>query len=127
MGYRAGEAEIDARVGPEFVDAPCLPAGRCLQDWLRAFPDDTRPLSLEFGAGLHAPGVVRRSGEHLVRHFPRGARRTRQPPAQPGLSDRAPPAPQTPTTCSAYSPPTWDADARHRSRRRAAAGHRGDR
>ncbi|MFF8907955.1 hypothetical protein [Streptomyces olivaceoviridis] len=123
MDHRAGEAEIDARGGPEFVDAPCLPTGRRLQDWLRAFPDDTRPLILEFGAGFNPPGVVRRPGEHLVRHFPR-ARVVRVNAAHP---ERAPPAPQTPTTCSAYPPPAGDADARRRSRRRAAAGRRGDR
>lgn len=30
----AGEVEINVRIGPEFVDTPCLPAGRRLQDWL---------------------------------------------------------------------------------------------
>ncbi|GGZ17396.1 hypothetical protein GCM10010300_71510 [Streptomyces olivaceoviridis] len=125
MDYRAGAAENDARVGPEFVGAPCLPAGRRLQDWLRAFPDDTRPLSLEFGVGLtpvSSAGPANTSSATSP-----GARVVRASPAHPDLSDRAPPAPQTPTTRSAYSPPTWDADARHRSRRRAAAGHRGDR
>ncbi|MER6788477.1 NAD-dependent protein deacetylase of SIR2 family [Streptomyces sp. NPDC000658] len=65
-----GEVEINVRVGPEFVDAPHLPAGRRLRRWLGTAPADTRMLILELGAGFNTPGVIRRPGEDLARHFP---------------------------------------------------------
>ncbi|MFI6624308.1 NAD-dependent protein deacetylase of SIR2 family [Streptomyces sp. NPDC050528] len=64
-----GEVEINVRIGPEFVDAPYLPAGRRLQEWL-ASTVGTRVLILEFGAGFNTPGVIRWPGEHLARQNP---------------------------------------------------------
>ena len=91
-----GDVEINVRIGPEFVDAPYLPAGRRLQDWLTTTPADSRLLILEFGAGFNTPGVIRQPGEHLTRHFPR-ARLVRVNPAHPetpaDLADRALPVP----------------------------------
>ncbi|MGW2328376.1 NAD-dependent protein deacetylase of SIR2 family [Streptomyces sp. NPDC001700] len=91
-----GEVEINVRVGPQFVDTPYLPAGHRLQEWLGTAPADTRLLILEFGAGFNTPGVIRRPGEHLARHFP-AARLVRVNPDHPetpaDLADRALPVP----------------------------------
>ncbi|TXC99795.1 NAD-dependent protein deacetylase of SIR2 family [Streptomyces sp. ISID311] len=91
-----GDVEINIRIGPEFVDAPYLPAGHRLQDWLNATNVDTRLLILEFGAGFNTPGVIRHPGEHLTRVFPH-ARLVRVNPTHPevpaDLSDRALPVP----------------------------------
>ncbi|GAA3865455.1 hypothetical protein GCM10023084_18230 [Streptomyces lacrimifluminis] len=91
-----GEVEINVRIGPEFVDAPHLPAGRRLDDWLGTATADTRLLILEFGAGFNTPGVVRWPGEHLTRHFPH-ARLVRVNPTHPetpaGLEGRTLPVP----------------------------------
>ncbi|MFF3851021.1 NAD-dependent protein deacetylase of SIR2 family [Streptomyces sp. NPDC002328] len=78
-----GEVEINVRTGPEFVDAPYLPAGRRLQHWLGTAPADTRLLILEFGAGFNTPGVIRWPGEHLTRRFPH-SRLIRVNPTHPG-------------------------------------------
>jgi hypothetical protein len=64
-----GEVEINVRIGPEFVDAAYLPAGRRLQDWLGTAVD-ARLLIFEFGAGFNTPGVIRWPGEHLTRQIP---------------------------------------------------------
>ncbi|MFF5189709.1 NAD-dependent protein deacetylase of SIR2 family [Streptomyces sp. NPDC000345] len=77
-----GEIAINVRVGPEFVDAPHLPAGRRLQDWLGTAPAGTRLLILECGAGFNTPGVIRRPGEHLTRRIPH-ARLVRVNPTHP--------------------------------------------
>ncbi|MFM9698392.1 SIR2 family NAD-dependent protein deacylase [Streptomyces europaeiscabiei] len=77
-----GEVEINVRIGPEFVDAPYLPAGRRLQDWLTTAPVGTRLLILEFGAGFNTPGVIRWPGEHLTRQIPH-ARLVRVNPTHP--------------------------------------------
>ncbi|WP_245606463.1 hypothetical protein [Streptomyces himastatinicus] len=73
-----------------------LPAGHRLQEWLGTAPADTRLLILEFGAGFNTPGVIRRPGEHLARHFP-AARLVRVNPDRPetpaDLADRALPVP----------------------------------
>lgn len=86
------EVEINVRIGPEFVDAPYLTAGRRLQDWLNTVTADTRLLILEFGAGFNTPGVIRHPGEHLTRAFPL-ARLVRVNPTHPeipaDLADRA--------------------------------------
>lgn len=91
-----GEAEINVRIGPQFVDTPYLPAGHRLQEWLGTAPADTRLLILEFGAGFNTPGVIRRPDEHLARHFP-AARLVRVNPDRPetpaDLADRALPVP----------------------------------
>ena len=76
-----GEVEINVRIGPEFVDAPYLPAGRRLQDWLGTAVD-ARLLILEFGAGFNTPGVIRWPGEHLTRQIPH-ARLVRINPTHP--------------------------------------------
>lgn len=92
----AGEVEISVRVGPQFVDAPYLPAGRRLRHWLGTAPADTRLLVVEFGAGFNTPGVIRWPGEQLVRHFPRGhlVRVNPDRPDTPAdLGDRALPVP----------------------------------
>ncbi|MGW0816970.1 NAD-dependent protein deacetylase of SIR2 family [Streptomyces viridiviolaceus] len=91
-----GDVKINIRIGPEFVDAPYLPAGRRLQDWLNAADIETRLLILELGAGFNTPGVIRHPGERLIRAFPH-ARLIRVNPTRPevpaGLSDRALPLP----------------------------------
>ncbi|CAM5646989.1 MULTISPECIES: NAD-dependent protein deacetylase of SIR2 family [Streptomyces] len=91
-----GEAEINVRIGPRFVDTPYLPAARRLQSWLGTAPAGTRLLILEFGAGFNTPGVIRWPGEDLTRRFPR-ARLVRVNPTHPGtpaeLADRALPVP----------------------------------
>lgn len=80
-----GEVEINVRIGPEFVDTPCLPAGRRLQDWLGTAAD-TRLLIMEFGAGFNTPGVIRWPGEHLTRQIPH-ARLVRVNPTHPETPD----------------------------------------
>ncbi|WP_406117969.1 NAD-dependent protein deacetylase of SIR2 family [Streptomyces sp. NBC_00989] len=76
-----GEVEINVRIGPEFIDAPYLPAGRRLQDWLGSTAG-ARLLILEFGAGFNTPGVIRWPGEHLTRQIPH-ARLVRVNPTHP--------------------------------------------
>ncbi|GGS72459.1 hypothetical protein GCM10010222_11580 [Streptomyces tanashiensis] len=66
----AGGVEINIRVGPQFLDAPYLPAGHRLQDWIDTTCADTRLLILELGAGFNTPSVIRWPGEHLTRHRP---------------------------------------------------------
>ncbi|MGW5690898.1 NAD-dependent protein deacetylase of SIR2 family [Streptomyces asiaticus] len=87
-----GDVEINLRIGPEFVDAPYLPAGRHLQDWLTSADVGTRLLILEFGAGFNTPGVIRHPGEYLTRAFPHACL-VRVNPTHPkvptDLSDRA--------------------------------------
>ncbi|MET7704224.1 hypothetical protein [Streptomyces sp. NPDC005485] len=87
-----GQVEINVRIGPEFVDAPYLAAGRRLQGWLDTADADTRLLILEFGAGFNTPGVIRWPGEQLTRSFPR-ARFVRVNPTDPetpaDLADRS--------------------------------------
>ncbi|MFD7878098.1 NAD-dependent protein deacetylase of SIR2 family [Streptomyces sp. NPDC059766] len=87
-----GEVQINVRIGPEFVDAPYLPAYRGLQNWLGTAPSGIRLLILEFGAGFNTPGVIRWPGEHLTRRLP-GARLVRINPTHPetpaDLADRA--------------------------------------
>ncbi|MDF3141363.1 MULTISPECIES: NAD-dependent protein deacetylase of SIR2 family [unclassified Streptomyces] len=91
-----GEVEINVRTGPEFVDAPYLPAGRRLQHWLGTAPADTRLLILELGAGFNTPGVIRWPGEHLTRRFSH-SRLVRVNPTHPetpaDLAGRALPVP----------------------------------
>ncbi|MGW7207549.1 NAD-dependent protein deacetylase of SIR2 family [Streptomyces sp. NPDC054837] len=77
-----GEVEINVRIGPEFIDAPYLPAARRLQNWLNETPADTPLLILEFGAGFNTPGVIRHPGEQITRHFPQ-AHLVRVNPAHP--------------------------------------------
>ncbi|MEV7283803.1 NAD-dependent protein deacetylase of SIR2 family [Streptomyces sp. NPDC093252] len=77
-----GEVEINVRIGPEFVDAPYLPNGRGLREWLGGAPDGSRLLILEFGAGFNTPGVIRHPDEHLTRHLPH-TRLVRVNPAHP--------------------------------------------
>lgn len=79
-----GDVQINVRIGPEFIDAPYLPAGRRLQEWLIAAPADTRLLILEIGAGFNTPGVIRWPGEQLARRFPR-ARLVRINPTAPEI------------------------------------------
>ncbi|CAM5688976.1 NAD-dependent protein deacetylase of SIR2 family [Streptomyces purpurascens] len=91
-----GEAEINVRTGPRFVDTPYLPVGHRLQEWLGTAPADTRLLILEFGAGFNTPGVIRWPGEHLTRRF-LAARLVRVNPDRPetpaDLAGRALPVP----------------------------------
>ncbi|MFJ8942599.1 hypothetical protein ACIRG4_04835 [Streptomyces sp. NPDC102395] len=79
-----GEIAINVRIGPEFVDAPHLPAGRRLQDRLGTSPAETCLLILKFSAGFHSPGVIRWPGEHLTRRIPH-ARLVRVNPTHPEI------------------------------------------
>ncbi|MCC9707746.1 hypothetical protein E4N62_22155 [Streptomyces sp. MNU76] len=72
----------NVRVGPEFVDAAHMPAGKRLSHWLGEAPGAAHLLVLEIGAGCNTPGVIRWPMENVVRHTP-GARLVRVNPDHP--------------------------------------------